>query len=54
MENGLELFYEGCGVVFFCTAVAVMFLLFHGLYDTEKAVKDNLEESHIISVTLIE
>lgn len=54
MEHGLELFYEGFGAVLFCTAVTVMFLLFQGLYETEKAVKTNMEESHIISVMLME
>lgn len=54
MENGLELFYQGMGAVMFCTAIAVMFLLFSQLYTLENAVKSNLDEGHIISVTLME
>lgn len=54
MENGLELFYQTTGVILFCVAIAVISLLFGGLYETEEAVKTNMEESHIISVTLME
>ena len=50
----MELFYEGTGAVLFCTAVTVLFLLFGRLYDMEEAVKKNLNEGHIISVTLME
>lgn len=54
MENGLELFYQGAGAVLFCSAVMVMFLLFGQVFHMEEAVKENLQESHIISVTLME
>lgn len=54
MENGLELFYEGAGAVLFCTGIVVMLFLFGRLYEAEDAVKANMEENHIISVTLIE
>ncbi|MFW5629486.1 hypothetical protein [Acetivibrio ethanolgignens] len=54
MENGLELFYEGFGATLFCMAVAVMLYIFSSLHGTEEMLKQNLEENHIISVTVIE
>lgn len=54
MENGLELFYQGSGAVLFCAAVMIMFLLFGRVFAMEEAVRENMQENHIISVTLME